>query len=117
MGTRYEDQPPEHWAGPESLDPTPVGKEFLVVGLLALAALGVIAVVSLFALAPMFVTPPALVPGGRLVLSREHVDSPSTGPVRIVLGRDGPIVEHGLAGVEFRDLPDWSPAQMYLWIF
>jgi hypothetical protein len=24
MGTRYEDQPVEQWAGPESLDPTPV---------------------------------------------------------------------------------------------
>ena len=32
MGTRYEDQPPEHWAGPESLDPTPVWKQFALIG-------------------------------------------------------------------------------------
>ena len=117
MGTRYGEQPPEHWAGPESLDPTPVWKQFLVVGLLALGALAIIAIVSLFALAPQLATPPALVPGGRLVLSREQVDGPSGGPVRVVLGRDGPRVEHGLAGMEFRELPDWSPEQEYLWVF
>ena len=32
MGTRYEDQPPDHWAGPESLDPTPVWKQFALIG-------------------------------------------------------------------------------------
>ena len=31
MGTHYHDQPPEHWAGPESLDPTPVWKQYLLV--------------------------------------------------------------------------------------
>lgn len=117
MGTRYEDQPPEHWAGPESLDPTPVWRQFLVFGVLALFALAAIAVVSYLALAPMFVTPPALAPGGRLVLSREQVDGPSGGPVRIVMGRGGPKVEHGLAGIEFRQLPDWSMDQEYLWVF
>lgn len=73
MGTRYEDQPPEHWAGPESLDPTPVWKQFLAVGLLALTALAIIAIVSLFALAPQLATPPALVPGDRLVLARAQL--------------------------------------------
>lgn len=77
MGTRYEDQPPEHWAGPESLDPTSVWRQFLVFGILAFSALGIIAVVSYLALAPMFVTPPAVVPGGRLVLSRD--DFPEVG--------------------------------------
>ncbi len=83
MGTRYEDQPPEHWAGPDSLDPTPVWKQFLVVGLLALGALAIIAVVSLFALAPQLTTPPALVPGNRLVLSRAVLPDPLQAPVRI----------------------------------
>src|SRR5687768_8219407 len=86
MGTRYEDQPPEHWAGPESLDPTPVWKQFLVVGLLALGALALIAVVSLFALAPQLATPPALVPGDRLVLTRAQAQHEFGFPVRVVTG-------------------------------
>jgi uncharacterized Tic20 family protein len=36
VGTRYEDQPPEVWADPDSLDPTPVWKQFLLIGLLLL---------------------------------------------------------------------------------
>ena len=73
MGTRYEDQPPEHWAGPESLDPTPVWKQFLVVGLLLIAGLGSIGVFAYLALGVQLATPPALVPGGRLVLARSEV--------------------------------------------
>lgn len=86
MGTRYDDQPPEHWAGPESLDPTPVWKQFLVVGLLALGALAIIAIVSLFALAPQLATPPALVPGDRLVLTRAQAQGEQGSPVRVVTG-------------------------------
>ncbi|MSQ37899.1 MAG: hypothetical protein EXR61_06265 [Chloroflexi bacterium] len=73
MGTRYEDQPPEHWAGPESLDPTPVWKQFLIVGLLLLTGLGMIGVFAYLALGAQLATPPALVPGGRLVLARSEV--------------------------------------------
>ncbi len=73
MGTRYEDQPPEHWAGPESLDPTPVWKQFLVVGLLLIAGLGSIGAFAYLALGVQLATPPALVPGGRLVLARSEV--------------------------------------------
>src|SRR5688572_33460056 len=86
MGTRYEDQPPEHWAGPESLDPTPVWKQFLVVGLLALGALALIAVVSLFSLAPQLATPPALVPGDPLVLARRALPGVRHLPLRIGAG-------------------------------
>src|SRR3989442_2787656 len=68
MGTRYEDQPPELWAGPESLDPTPVWKQFALVGLFLFLGLVLVGVVAAFAVAPQLVTPPALVPGGRLVL-------------------------------------------------
>ena len=70
MGSRYEDQPPEHWAGAASLDPTPVWKQYLVVVLLLFGALAVIAVAAALALAPQLATPPALVPGDRLVLAR-----------------------------------------------
>ena len=68
MGTRYEDQPPELWAGPESLDPTPVWKQFALVGIFLFLGLVLVGVVAAFAVAPQLVTPPALVPGGRLVL-------------------------------------------------
>ena len=63
MGTRYEDQPPEHWAGPESHDPTPVWKQYLVVVLAAAYA----------ALAVELATPPATLIGGRVVLSATDV--------------------------------------------
>ena len=33
MGTRHEDQPAEHWAGAESLDPTPVWKQYVLIAL------------------------------------------------------------------------------------
>ncbi len=68
MGTRIEDQPPEHWAGPESLDPTPVWKQFLMTGLLLVGGLVLVGLVAAFAAAPQLVRPPALVPGDRLVL-------------------------------------------------
>ena len=77
MGTRYEDQPVEQWAGPESLDPTPVWKQYILVALLLFVGLVVVVVVSVTALAPSFVTPPALVPGERLVLS--VADLPAVG--------------------------------------
>ena len=73
MGTRHEDQPAEHWAGPESLDPTPVWKQYLLVALLLLVGLLVLVIVAVAALAPNFVTPPALVPGDRLVLSANEI--------------------------------------------
>jgi hypothetical protein len=68
MGTRYEDQPPELWAGPESLDPTPVWKQFALVGVFLVLGLVLVGGVAIFAAAPQLVTPPALVPGDRLVL-------------------------------------------------
>ena len=68
MGTRHEDQPPEHWAGAESLDPTPVWKQYILIAGLLFGGLIAVLVVSLLAIAPQIVTPPALVPGDRLVL-------------------------------------------------
>jgi len=68
MGTRIEDQPPEHWAGPDSLDPTPVWKQFALIGIFLFLGLVLLVGVAAFAAAPQLVTPPALVPGDRLVL-------------------------------------------------
>jgi hypothetical protein len=69
MGTRYEDQPADHWAGPESLDPTPVWKQYVLVALLLFGGLIAVLVVSLLAILPQIATPPALLPGDRLVLA------------------------------------------------
>jgi hypothetical protein len=91
VGTRHEDQPAEHWAGPESLDPTPVWKQYLLVAALLAVGLVVIVVVGVAALAPTFVTPPAVVPGDRLVLAASDV--PAVGaPPKLV---STPIVSEG----------------------
>ncbi|MEP7003629.1 MAG: hypothetical protein ABI888_03740 [Chloroflexota bacterium] len=73
MGTRYEDQPVEHWAGPGSLDPTPVWKQYILVALFVLVTLLLIAAVGYSALAVEFATPPASVIGGRVVLAASDV--------------------------------------------
>jgi hypothetical protein len=83
MGTRYEDQPAEHWAGAESLDPTPVWKQYVLIALLLFGGLIAVLVVSLLAIAPQIVTPPALVPGDRLVLSVNDTKAASVVPQRI----------------------------------
>ncbi len=83
MGTRYEDQPPEHWAGPESLDPTPVWKQFILVGLFLFALLAIVAVVAYLSLATQLATPPALVAGNRLVLLVGDAPAPGAAPRRI----------------------------------
>ena len=73
MGTRYEDQPVEQWAGPESLDPTPVWKQYLLVAAFVLVALVLVAFVAYGALAVELATPPAAVIGGRVVLAASDV--------------------------------------------
>lgn len=80
MGTRDADQPPEHWAGPESLDPTPVWKQYALVALLLVVGLVVVLVVAVTALAPSFATPPALVFGDRLVLASSDVPAVGAAP-------------------------------------
>jgi len=86
VGTRYEDQPAEHWAGAESLDPTPVWKQYVLVALLLVVSLVIIVAFSFTALAPQFATPPALVPGDRLVLSATEV--PAVGARPTLVGAD-----------------------------
>src|SRR5690349_24947147 len=80
MGTRDADQPPEHWAGAESLDPTPVWKQYALVALLTFVGLIVVLVVAVAALAPTFATPPALVFGERLVLATSDVPAVGAAP-------------------------------------
>jgi hypothetical protein len=83
MGTRIEDQPPEHWAGPESLDPTPVWKQFALIGVFLFVGLVLVAGIGLFAAAPQLVTPPALVAGDRLVLRASDLPAAGAEPVRV----------------------------------
>ena len=83
MGTHFHDQPPEHWAGPESLDPTPIWKQGIVVLVLLLLALGLIAGISIPALLPQVITPPAVVPGGRVLLPLANMPTVNGEPLRI----------------------------------
>ena len=91
MGTRYEDQPVEQWAGPESLDPTPVWKQYILVALLFVVGLVVVVIVALTALAPTLATPPALVFGDRLVLATSDVPAVGATPKLIA----PPIIDDG----------------------
>jgi hypothetical protein len=84
VGTRYEDQPVEQWSGPESLDPTPVWKQYLLVAAFVLVALVLVAGVAYSALAVQLATPPASVIGGRVVLGVD--DAPAVG---------GPLKRYG----------------------
>jgi hypothetical protein len=82
VGTRIEDQPPEHWAGPDSLDPTPVWKQFALIGIFLVFGLVLLGGVAIFAAAPQLVSPPALVPGDRLVLSTADIPAVGSAPKR-----------------------------------
>ena len=98
MGTRHEDQPPEHWAGAASLDPTPVWKQYLLIGLGALGALVLVLVVAYLALGVQLATPPAAVPGGRVVLALADIPAVTEAAKRY----GPPLVDDGHAFVVFR---------------
>jgi hypothetical protein len=83
VGTHYHDQPPEHWAGTESLDPTPIWKQGIVVGVLLLFGLALVLGISVPALLPQVLTPPAVAPGGRVILSLASMPAPGAAPVAI----------------------------------
>ena len=89
MGTRIEDQPVEHWAGPGSLDPTPVWKQYALVAVFVLISLVLVAGVAYSALAVELATPPASVIGGRVVLA--VTDTPGVGAPVTLYG--APLVD------------------------
>lgn len=88
MGTHFHDQPPELWAAPVSLDPTPVWKQYILVAVLLALSLVLIGVVSYVALLPNLVTPPAVVPGGRVVLARSAVPAVGGQPVLVAANQE-----------------------------
>ncbi len=69
MGTL---EPPEHWAPAESLDPTPVWKQYVLVALLALAFVAAAGVYAYAAVLPDVVAPPAALPGRVVLAASEH---------------------------------------------
>ncbi|MBM4434577.1 MAG: hypothetical protein FJ028_05655, partial [Chloroflexi bacterium] len=58
-------------------------KQYILVALLLLASLILIAAVSIPALLPTLVTPPAAVPGGRIVLALADMPAVGAEPRRI----------------------------------
>ena len=82
MGTHGHDDDAAHWAPPESLDPTPIWKQGIVILVLLLLALSLIAGISIPALLPQAITPPAVVPGGRVVLTLASMPTVNGEPVR-----------------------------------
>ena len=115
MGTHFHDQPPEQWADPVSLDPTPVWKQYILVAGLLLLSLVLIAAISIPALLPTVVTPPAVVPGGRVVLALKDMPALGAEPKRF----GSPLLEEGqafyiaqpLKGEYVAVLARWSPAE------
>lgn len=99
-------EPVEHWAGPESLDPTPVWKQYLVVIFLAVTIFAFAGVYAYAALLPDLVTPPAAIPG-RIVLRAS--DHPPGTTKRVALGAEAFYVSNvGREPVAVR--ARWSPA-------
>lgn len=115
MGTHYHDQPPEHWAEPVSLDPTPVWKQYILVVALLLVTLILIAAISIPAVLPTIVTPPAVVPGGRVVLALAEMPPVGGEPKRIgpPLVADGQAfyIAQPLKGELVAVLARWAPSE------
>ncbi len=115
MGTHFHDQPPEHWAEPVSLDPTPVWKQYVLVAGLLLLSLVLVAVISVPALLPSVVAPPAVVPGGRVVLALKDMPAVGAEPKRF----GSPLLDEGqafyisqpLKGELVAVLTRWSPRE------
>lgn len=66
--SHWHDEPADAWVEPASLDPTPVWKQYLLVVALLVLALVLIVAVAVPAVLPQVLTPPAVAPGGRVVL-------------------------------------------------
>lgn len=97
-------EPVEQWAPPESLDPTPVWKEYLVIAVLAvgLVVAGLAYVYAAFL--PDLVTPPAAIPG-RVILSAADFPPGTTTAVDLA-----PAFYVSRVGSEYVALArSWSP--------
>ena len=105
----------QHFAPPASLDPTPVWKQYLVVAVLLLLSLALIAAISVPALLPTLVTPPAAVPGGRVVLALDAMPDVGHKPVRVgaplVDERQAFYIQQPLQGELVAVVARWSPAE------
>jgi len=105
----------EHFVEPGSLDPTPVWKQYIVVAALLLLALVVIGLISVTALLPSLVTPPAAVPGGRVVLALADMPGVGREPLRVgppLVGEDEAFfIAQPVAGELVAVRAKWAPAE------
>ncbi len=104
----------EHFVEPISLDPTPVWKQYILVAVLLALALALVAAVSVPALLPTMVAPPAAVPGGRVVLAMKDMPDVGHKPVRIgaplVDDRQAFYIQQPRSRELVAVLARWSPA-------
>ncbi len=101
-------EPPEQWAPAESLDPTPVWKQYALIALLGLAFVTAVGAYTVLAALPDVVTPPAAVPGGRVVLAvSEH--PPGTTKLVAVGGWQNSFYLTNLGGDYVAVRKWWSP--------
>jgi hypothetical protein len=115
MGTQRHDEPADHWAEPVSLDPTPVWKQYTLVAALLLLSLGLIGALSIPALLPTLVTPPAAVPGGRVVLALADMPAVGAEPKRVgaplIAEAQTFYIAQPLRGEYVAVLARWSPRE------
>ena len=101
------DEPADHWAPPDSLDPTPVWKQYLLVVLLGAALVAFGAIYAYAALLPQLVSPPAALPG-RVVLPALQYARGTTQKVTLAGGDAAFYLSY--AGAEpYAVLAAWSP--------
>lgn len=90
-------------------------KQYIVVAVLLLVSLMLIAAISIPAILPSVVTPPAAVPGGRVVLAVSAMPDVGHKPLRIgvplVDERQAFYIQQPLKGELVAVLARWSPAE------
>ncbi|OLC57578.1 MAG: hypothetical protein AUH85_02970 [Chloroflexi bacterium 13_1_40CM_4_68_4] len=101
------DEPIDHWAPPDSLDPTPVWKQYLLVVLLGSAIFLFGAIYAYVAFLPDLVTPPAALPG-RVVLGALQY-APGTTQKVTIAGPDETFYLTYARGVPLAVRATWSP--------
>ena len=101
------DEPAEHWAPPDSLDPTPVWKQYLLVILLGVALVAFGAIYAYAALLPELVAPPAVLPG-RVILPALQYARGTTQKVDLA-GSDAAFYLSYAGAEPYAVLAAWSP--------
>lgn len=104
----------QHFAPAESLDPTPVWKQYIVVAVLLLLSIVLIAAIAVPSVLPQLVTPPAAVPGGRVILARDAIPAAGFAPLRVgppLVAEDRAFYVQRVSGDLVAVLARWSPGE------